>query len=532
MYLQLDDISVPGGDDGSVVALKALIDAVCNGHVKSATVQAGGSGYAVGDIVEIDTGTPIGTFRARFMVLAEASGVVTQVVLRSGGVYSTLPNESTSGHATTALTGSGDDALTLNIVVEGPFEAVPAVAGSSYVVGDVITVTGGSGGSTDPTFVVTGVSGGAVTTLAPLALGDRTTPVDTTITPATTTGGTGSGLTVEYNQVGWRLMMSTYSDGTTDFEAWVKGTNSAGAHPYCGIRTVTGANQYLELAMGDTFNPLATFFTQTGGWTDNGGNQRLYIGATASASFSWFIYVSGRVINFVLSDDNSYELGVIGCFIPFTDNPSGTFPKPFVAGGTLCSAGNQTIASPWTLSGSDTRVQHSSIMHPMNDDFSGSNTPPYRVTNAIGQWTTFTGQGVGGYDLWPFAGINALAADQLAPELGGGGSTQPSSPVSNIGLSEASGGGWFNEESTAAGTPGVSPLGPSGQMHFMVPPVIISDITGDGAKIHGQLEGLAAINGRGLNDEDRVTDTEGRRWVVLPDTVTNSIRARFALLEG
>jgi hypothetical protein len=74
--------------------------------------------------------------------------------------------------------------------------ATVSAGGSSYVVGDKLTVSGGTFG-TAATFEVTGVSGGAVTTVELLAGGDYTaTPGN----PASTTGGTGTGctLTVTY----------------------------------------------------------------------------------------------------------------------------------------------------------------------------------------------------------------------------------------------------------------------------------------------------------------------------------------------
>jgi hypothetical protein len=532
MYLQLNDIAVPGGDDGSVVALKSLLDAVTNGHVTSATVQAGGSGYAAGDIVRANTGTAISGWHAEWIVLTVSSGVVTAIARRSGGVYSTLPNQSTTGHATVALTGGGTG-LTLNYVVEGPFTATAVVGGASYAVGDTIEVDGGTGGSVDPSFVVTSVSSGAVTGLAPLAMGNRTTPVDTTVTPAATTALTGTGnnaLTVNYVQVGWRVINSTYTNGTTDFELWLKGTNISGAHPFVGLRTVTGANQFIELYMAEGYDTLGSYFTHPGGWTDIGTSQRLFIGTTASAAFSWFVYVSGRVINFVLSDDNSYELGVVGCFIPFTNTPQDTFPKPFIAGGTICDSANSSIAASWSTDPADTRSGHSSILHHMTDDFSSTILPPYRATNLIGIWAGFN-KGGGEYLIWPWITFNALSNDVLAPQVGAHDTTPDNNGVTSLGLNDFTT-SWFTDANTGAGTPGVSPIGASGQTHFMSPPVLVSDFSGDGSKVHGQLEGLAYIHGRGLNDEDRVTDLEGRRWIVLPDTVTNAVNGRFALLEG
>lgn len=539
-YIQLNDLTVPGGDDGRVIAAKAILDTIVNGHIKTVAKNAGGSSYAVGDIIQLNTGTAVSGWKAEFLVLTVSSGAVLTLAIRSAGVYSTLPVQTTTGQATTALTGTGTG-CTVDLTVEGPFEAITVVGGASYAVGDTIEVDGGTGGSTDPSFVVTSVSSGAVTGLAPLGMGNRTTPVDTSVTPAATTKLTGSGnnaLTVSYNQIGWRQIASSYTNGTTDFEWWARGTNLVGSHPYCGLKSVLSTTSYIQIRTAEAYSGAATFDTQTGTWADGadtGVAKWVAIPTTETASFSLFIYVSGRVVNFVLSDDNSYELGVMGMFIPFTDSPSTTFLVPFIAGGTICNNSRtiSSVADAEQLGGS-TAFIHSSIMHAGSDDLSSSNIVPYRIRSPIGVWAIARRGGTAdGYKIWPYNTLSDLQNEVYAPDLQGSSSTIPQNSVTSIALVELSAiDGWFNEDSTAAGSPGVSPLGASGQMHWQVPAIILSDFAGDGVKVHGQLEGLSYISGRGLNDEDRVTDLQGRRWIVLPDTVTNALSRRFALLEG
>jgi hypothetical protein len=88
-----------------------------------------------------------------------------------------------------------DDLITF-ATADQATSAVVAAGGSSYVVGDVLTVSGGTFG-TAATFEVTGVTTGSVDTVELLAGGDYTvTPGN----PASTTGGSGTGctLTVTY----------------------------------------------------------------------------------------------------------------------------------------------------------------------------------------------------------------------------------------------------------------------------------------------------------------------------------------------
>lgn len=88
-----------------------------------------------------------------------------------------------------------DDLITFATAQQATSATVSA-GGSSYVVGDKLTVSGGTFG-TAATFEVTAVSAGAVTAVELLAGGDYTS---TPSNPASTTGGTGTGctLTVTY----------------------------------------------------------------------------------------------------------------------------------------------------------------------------------------------------------------------------------------------------------------------------------------------------------------------------------------------
>ena len=83
----------------------------------NATPTAGGTGYALGDLVEITTGG-VG---ALVVVTGEAGGVVSSVALATGGHGYTTG----TGKATTKITGSGNDDLTVNIT---------ALANTAYAV--------------------------------------------------------------------------------------------------------------------------------------------------------------------------------------------------------------------------------------------------------------------------------------------------------------------------------------------------------------------------------------------------------------
>lgn len=86
-------------------------------YLVSATVHSGGggTGYTTGDIVGIATGVGTHARVALFKVTA-AAGVVTALELVDPGDYSVFPGTLTT-IATTKVTGSGDDALTLDVTI-------------------------------------------------------------------------------------------------------------------------------------------------------------------------------------------------------------------------------------------------------------------------------------------------------------------------------------------------------------------------------------------------------------------------------
>ena len=72
-----------------------------NGRVTSGAVVAGGTGYAVNDVVALTTGTGSA---ARFSITTVSSGVVTGLALVEGGSYTANP---TASGATTAISSAG-----------------------------------------------------------------------------------------------------------------------------------------------------------------------------------------------------------------------------------------------------------------------------------------------------------------------------------------------------------------------------------------------------------------------------------------
>lgn len=132
--------------EGRVIANKALQEIITNDHIESMVVNAGGSGYAVGDTFRLNTGTPVNVngddFHAVGRVTAIGSpgspdGAVTGVEIVSAGAYTTLPPQSplqspenlVVNQSTVTLTGAGSG-LSVDLTTEAAYWTLDS---STYV---------------------------------------------------------------------------------------------------------------------------------------------------------------------------------------------------------------------------------------------------------------------------------------------------------------------------------------------------------------------------------------------------------------
>jgi len=120
--------------EGRHIVSEALHEIITNDNVSSMVVNVGGAGYAVGDLFRLNTGTPVqvngddfhATGRVTSVGSPESAGVVTGVEIVSWGAYTTLPSMSpisspegtVLAQGTITLTGSGNDALTVDITTD------------------------------------------------------------------------------------------------------------------------------------------------------------------------------------------------------------------------------------------------------------------------------------------------------------------------------------------------------------------------------------------------------------------------------
>jgi hypothetical protein len=127
-------------------------------------------------------------------------GTVTAITRTAGGsAYATAPTVAIS-----APTTAGGVQATASVGSMFTNTATVQSGGTGYTNGDVLTIVGGTAITSAATYTVTGVSGGAVTSVTPLNFNQYSVlPTN----PVSTTGGTGSGATLNL----------TYGIGTVAF---------------------------------------------------------------------------------------------------------------------------------------------------------------------------------------------------------------------------------------------------------------------------------------------------------------------------
>lgn len=106
--------------EGRIVVNKALLEMITNDQVLTLAVNAGGTGYVVGETFDISGGTALAvngaTFNATGRVTAESAGVVTGIEILSSGAYSADPT--LTGAATANSSAAGNDDLTVDITMQ------------------------------------------------------------------------------------------------------------------------------------------------------------------------------------------------------------------------------------------------------------------------------------------------------------------------------------------------------------------------------------------------------------------------------
>lgn len=312
--------------------LNQLTDIVTGQSLSSIdSVQSGGSGYAVGDILQLSGGTS--TVAATIEVTAISGSAVTAAIIKNYGGYSSPPGDPVS---TTALTGAGTGAtfnLTFatngwSILRDAPQEAVSATigaGGSGYVVGDDIESDVSDGNvTTKATWNVDSVSSGAVTAVSLLTAGEYVnTPTNPVSTTALTGSGTGATLNVTYQRktgVEKEVILEGTGAGSDDITIGFRTFNVSSAFNW-ELSGMTGFDSAQTLANQPGVSPGRWDLSQRGAYFPLNNASMTYWINVNSNRIIMIVKVGSTYVNFYLgfinrlatTSDYAYPLAVFGC---------------------------------------------------------------------------------------------------------------------------------------------------------------------------------------------------------------------------
>lgn len=326
---------------GYIDVLDKLIKAATGQGATAVSIVSGGTGYTVGDILDVSGGTF--DFRVKIRVTSVSSGVITGAVISEGGSYTSNPTNPV------AVTGPGNDDATFNLTFasngwtlrrrsQQAASATIGAGGSGGTNGTqtvTLATTGAVGVTTSAQFSVT-VAGGAITAVLGVV-----TPGLYEKMPTNPVAVTGAGL------VGATLNVTSAAPTTQDQVAILEGTGGGSDQVFVGVRTyqaVNGANTAFNWSLHgfSAFNDGLTFDAQA---NKSPGDPTVATNTTGAfvplhnngASFPldfWFSITPNRIIgevkvrNATVTHYSSFYLGFLNRF----GSPS-EWPYPlFIAG--------------------------------------------------------------------------------------------------------------------------------------------------------------------------------------------------------
>jgi len=221
-----------------------LIQVATSRHLATVAVNAGGSGYVVGDVLGLtNTGATFSHVAQVEVRTVGGGGAITSLRIWRGGAYTVDPTTTTGN----ALTGGTGTLATANLTfaatgwstemrTQQAVSAVVAAGGSGYSVGNLLTVVLDGGvqghGGVAAVFQVATLGGGGSVATVTLSTAGNYEKVPTN--PAATTGGAGTGATLTV----------TWGNATTqdNMLAILTGTAGGAVDPIVGIKLWQGLN--------------------------------------------------------------------------------------------------------------------------------------------------------------------------------------------------------------------------------------------------------------------------------------------------
>lgn len=311
-----------------------------NTHISAIAVNAGGSSYVVGDLLTVLGGTVQGSMPCVIEVVTESAGVIATIRVFDSGAYSVNP--SLTANAVTGGTGSGAT-IDLTATSTGWTNRIKNISsatsvvevnevlisnnGIGYAVDDIVTVADSISSVTKATFRVTGVDGSGNVLALDVETGGDYNTVGVAGTIYATTGGTGTGLTINpaYNPV-------------RDEYLW-EGTGTGGNAVFIGARSGYGPTvdqRMWELAGFTGFNGSSDWEAQPA--ISPGRNVLepvVNINGSAlllsqNAISFWFSVTTRRVI-VVANVTGNYQSAYMGLLDPFGTDAEIPYPL-FICG--------------------------------------------------------------------------------------------------------------------------------------------------------------------------------------------------------
>lgn len=339
-----------------IAMMDKVIEVVTSRNLTAVAVNAGGTGHAVGDIIDITATGSTSTEVAKLEVTSVSAGVIDGIRVYRGGAYTVDPT-TTTGNAQSATTGSGTGATfnltfsaatwALNRRTQEALSATVAAGGTGYSVSDQLTVTLGDGvqgdGGVDAVFNVDSVGGGGAVTGVSLVTAGNYEEAPTNA--ASTSGGGGSGCTLTV----------TYQDATTQNSiAMLQGEGSGGTDEiHVGIKTFEQANgfdtAYNWAMYGMTGYSATIEFHNQPGIDNNQIDSDGSLPATdqnaimvlkpndADPDISWWIHHTGRRIVVVCKVEGPSSTIYSSCYMGFLNQiaTETEYPYPLaIIGGT------------------------------------------------------------------------------------------------------------------------------------------------------------------------------------------------------
>ncbi len=347
------------GGGGAVATFKIRSGGAFANRVATVTKNAGGTGYAVNDIVRLTTGTFTEFCKAKVLTLA-GSAVATIAVFETGGAYSSAPTA--TGGATNSDIGTGSGTgLTLDTTMTGLIGTVGIAA----------------------------------------------------------TGGTGAGVTFDLTltDTGWSATTAaqnrndySFNSITDEKEVILQGTVAGGDEPYIGIRTYTATSGINTrhgwiIAGMDSFNPSLAFTSQPnlGPTGDPAANTGCCFLMFDNAQDYW-MSVTGRrmiaVVKAVGASITSYCSMYAGLLDPFGTQTES--PYPMYISATTSSHNRAPDGGGFLVTG-------------LTELFADSSTtcPAFFRASSTGTWTRVTNSNNGAassaHTLWPI-GVSQSAS--------------------------------------------------------------------------------------------------------------------------